>query len=218
MFPEHGFSSAPHRVERPPSPPLSIIIIIVVIKIINLLITANTCKFLWENEAGKREEIQAPWSPPRVNMNRRANHRSHASRVHFAKIHFGKVNFDVKKSLVMVSTSLVTVATSLALLGGHQRRLLDKNTFGKYTFEKYALHKSAKVQISVKNSVWGPVEWVGDQLTGWGGSSQKQNSKINGLCFFNFFDLSDRCWPEIGNPKVWRTNQPTNGRTYMGRC
>ena len=41
-------------------------------------------------------------------------------------------------------------------------------------------------EISVKNGVWGPVEWVGDQLTGWGGSSQKQNSKINGLCFLNF--------------------------------
>jgi len=28
-----------------------------------------------------------------------------------------------------------------------------------------------------KYGVWGPVEWVGDQLTGWGGSSQKPNSK-----------------------------------------
>ena len=43
-----------------------------------------------------------------------------------------------------------------------------------------------------KNGVWGPVEWVGDQLTGWGGSSQKQNSKIEPPCFLNFFDLSDR--------------------------
>ena len=49
-------------------------------------------------------------------------------------------------------------------------------------------------EISVKNGFWGPVEWDGDQLTGWGGSSQKQNSKINGLCFFEFFDLSDRYW------------------------
>ena len=71
----------------------------------------------------------------------------------------------VATSLVMVLTSWVTVATSLALLGGHQRRLLDKYTFGKYTFEKYAL------------SVWRPVERVGDQLTGWGGSFQKQNPK-----------------------------------------
>ena len=30
-------------------------------------------------------------------------------------------------------------------------------------------------EISVKSGVWGPVEWVGDQLTGWRGSSQKQN-------------------------------------------
>ena len=33
----------------------------------------------------------------------------------------------------------------------------------------------------------GPVDW-------WGGSSQNQNSKINGLSFLNFFDLSDRYW------------------------
>ena len=40
------------------------------------------------------------------------------------------------------------------------------------------------------NSVWGPVEWVGDQLTGWGGSSQKQNLKINGHFFFIFSILA----------------------------
>ena len=27
-------------------------------------------------------------------------------------------------------------------------------------------------EISLKNGVWGPVEWVGDQLTGWGGSTR----------------------------------------------
>ena len=43
-------------------------------------------------------------------------------------------------------------------------------------------------EISVKNGVWGPVEWVGDQLTGWGGSTRNQNLKINGLCFLNFFN------------------------------
>ena len=42
------------------------------------------------------------------------------------------------------------------------------------------------------STVWGSVEWVGDQLTGWGGSSQKPNVKINAPCFLNFFDLSDR--------------------------
>ena len=49
---------------------------------------------------------------------------------------------------------------------------------------------SDRTEISVKNGVWGPVEWVGDQLTGWEGSSQKQNSKINGF-FFISFDLRD---------------------------
>ena len=43
-----------------------------------------------------------------------------------------------------------------------------------------------------KNGVWGPVKWVGDQLTGWGGSHQKQNSKKNAPRFLNFLDLSDR--------------------------
>ena len=41
-------------------------------------------------------------------------------------------------------------------------------------------------EISVKNSVWGPVEWVGDQLNGWGGSYQKQNSKKIHLVFWIF--------------------------------
>ena len=52
---------------------------------------------------------------------------------------------------------------------------------------------------------WGPVDW----------SSQKQNSKIDGLCFLNFFYLSDCYWPEIGNPKVWPTYGLTNGWTYQ---
>ena len=30
-------------------------------------------------------------------------------------------------------------------------------------------HFGTITEISVKNGVWGPVEWVGDQLTGWGG-------------------------------------------------
>ena len=42
-------------------------------------------------------------------------------------------------------------------------------------------------EISVKNSVWGPVEWVGDQLNGWGGSYQKQNFKKMHLVFWNFW-------------------------------
>ena len=50
----------------------------------------------------------------------------------------------------------------------------------------------ANIKISVRNGVWGPVEWVGDQLTGWGRSSRKQNSKIKPPCFLKFFDLSNR--------------------------
>ena len=34
--------------------------------------------------------------------------------------------------------------------------------------------------------------------------------------FFELFDLIDRYWPEIGNPKVWRTNELTNGLTWVG--
>ena len=51
---------------------------------------------------------------------------------------------------------------------------------------------STDTKISVKNGVLGPVEWVGDQLTGWGGTSQRQNSEKNAPCFFNFLDFSDR--------------------------
>ena len=47
--------------------------------------------------------------------------------------------------------------------------------------------------ISVKNGVWGPVEWVGDQLDGWGGSYKKQNLKKNAPRFLTFLDLSDHC-------------------------
>ena len=32
----------------------------------------------------------------------------------------------------------------------------------------------------------------GGQLTGWGGASRKQKSRINGLCCLNFFDLSKK--------------------------
>ena len=62
-------------------------------------------------------------------------------------------------------------------------------------FEEEKMHPRFKkkiiwatdTEISVKNGAWGPVEWVGDQLTGWGGSSQKQNSKKKmHLVFFNF--------------------------------
>ena len=42
-------------------------------------------------------------------------------------------------------------------------------------FEMYFFYLSDHTEISEKNSLWGPVEWVGDQLTGWKGSSQKQN-------------------------------------------
>ena len=35
------------------------------------------------------------------------------------------------------------------------------------------------------------------------------------ILFFELFDLIDRYWPEIGNPKVWRTYQLTNLPTYL---
>ena len=105
--------------------------------------------------------------------NKLAKLRRHASRVHFAKC----------------TLDLYT---------------LDINTLEKYTLKKHfgkMNKKSAKVQINgycffqffwfeqpilryLENSVWGPVEWVWDQLTGWGKSCQKQNLKINGPSFF----------------------------------
>ena len=59
-------------------------------------------------------------------------------------------------------------------------------------FQHALLKEVTDTEIYVKNGVWGPVEWVGDQLTGWGGSSQKPNLKINAPCFLKFFYLSDR--------------------------
>ena len=53
---------------------------------------------------------------------------------------------------------------------------------------------AAITEISVKNGFWGPVEWVGDQLTGWGGATRNQNSKINAPRFLKFFDSSDHYW------------------------
>ena len=50
-------------------------------------------------------------------------------------------------------------ATGLAKRGSDHALKLPENTLWTIT------------EISVKNGVWGPVEWVGDQLTGWGGSS-----------------------------------------------
>ena len=44
-------------------------------------------------------------------------------------------------------------------------------------------------EISVENGVWGPVEWVGDQFTGWWGSYQKLNLKKLHLIFWiSFFE------------------------------
>ena len=96
--------------------------------------------------------------------------RRHASRVHFAKIHFGKIHFGSKK-----------LGDGGDLLGDGVNLLVAK----------VQKNKSAKIQISVKNSVWRPVEWVGDQLTGWGGSSQKPNSKIIFLRVFHSVSASE---------------------------
>ena len=44
-------------------------------------------------------------------------------------------------------------------------------------------------EISVENGVWGPVEWVSDQFTGWWGSYQKLNLKKLHLIFWiSFFE------------------------------
>ena len=70
-------------------------------------------------------------------------------------------------------------------------------------------------ETSLKNSVWGPVEWVGDQLTGGVESSQKQNFKRNVLCFFNFFDLSDRYW-DISQKTVFGDQMNGLGTSWLG--
>ena len=61
---------------------------------------------------------------------------------------------------------------------------------------------SDRCRVICKNDVWGPVEWVGDQLIGWGGSSQKQNLKKMRLVFFYFFYLSIR-YRDIFKNGVW---------------
>ena len=84
--------------------------------------------------------------------NKLAKLRRHASRIHFALTHFGKIHF-------------------------------KEIHFGMGC---------------------GPVDW-------WGGSSQNQNSKINGLSFFIFFYLSDRYWDVCKNsywgPVEWVGDQ-----------
>ena len=55
-------------------------------------------------------------------------------------------------------------------------------------------HFGTITELSVKNGVWGPIEWVGDQLSGWGGATLNLNSKRNALCFLKFFDFG-LGWP-----------------------
>ena len=78
----------------------------------------------------------------------------------------------------------------------------------KYSLDKYTPERAFKPSYTFSS--------IYIHFRGWEGSSQKQNSKINALCFFNFFYLIDRYWPEIGNPKVWLTNQLTNQLTWVG--
>ena len=53
------------------------------------------------------------------------------------------------------------------------------------------------------------MEWVGDQLTGWGESSKKQNSKTNGLSFWIF-------WFERPLLRyLLKSESVTNLRTYL---
>ena len=58
-------------------------------------------------------------------------------------------------------------------------------------------------EISVKNGVWGPVEWLGDQL---GGHPEPKSKNICTL-FFQFFDLS-----EIRGDVTMRDGQTTEDR------
>ena len=97
-----------------------------------------------------------------------------------------------------LSGSSITVAVVHALskkvfLAKNKRRdkapttMLSKKQFAHvlvYICNRFAII----TEISLKNGVWGPVEWVGDQLTGWGGPPRTKNSKINGLCFLKFFN------------------------------
>ena len=89
--------------------------------------------------------------------------------------------------------------------------IFHQNSLSKNTF---LLIWATNTEIPVKNGIWGPVEWVGDQLTGWGGSSQKQNSKIKPLCFSKFFDLSHRyrdiCWKQFSLESPWVFIRPYN--------
>ena len=78
-----------------------------------------------------------------------------------------------------LSGSSITVAVVHALskkvfLAKNKRRdkapttMLSKKQFAHvlvYICNRFAII----TEISLKNGVWGPVEWVGDQLTGWGG-------------------------------------------------
>ena len=53
---------------------------------------------------------------------------------------------------------------------------------------------------------WGPVDWVR-------GATLNQNSKINALCFLNFFDLS-----EIRGDVTMRDEQTNDKRTTDDRA
>ena len=48
-------------------------------------------------------------------------------------------------------------------------------------------HFGTITEISVKNGVWGPVEWVGDQLTGWGGVHPEPKFENKWTLFFEIF-------------------------------
>ena len=48
---------------------------------------------------------------------------------------------------------------------------------------------------------WGPVEWVGDQLTGWEWASQNKNKKINAPRFLIFWIRATVAEIEGGSPE-----------------
>ena len=94
--------------------------------------------------------------------------------IHFWKIHFWKIHFTLYAWL-----GLGPVDWVIRVLPEEIQKKID------FVFSFFFYLRDRYWDIC-KNSVWGLVEWVGDQLTGWGGCFQKPNSKINGP-FFIFF-------------------------------
>ena len=88
---------------------------------------------------------------------------------------YEKILARIAKSDVSSAVLSVKVVHALSnLVFVVKNRWKDKVPTSKLT-KKQFVHILAYIcdrtitEISLKNGVWGPVEWVGDQLTGWGG-------------------------------------------------